>query len=68
MFLAEDRILSLGIYCQVKSNYSLHYIPDAIAKTDAAADLVELLNQRRRWINSGYFALLYVLRNYKFHI
>jgi chitin synthase len=68
MFLAEDRILCLGIYCQVESNYTLRYIPDAVAKTDAVDDILEFMNQRRRWINSSYFALEYVLRNYKFHI
>ncbi len=68
MFLAEDRILCLGIYCQVDSNYTLRYIPDAVARTDAVDDFLEFMNQRRRWINSSWFALDYVLRNYKFHI
>ena len=30
MFLAEDRILCLGIYTQIMSNYVLKYIPTAI--------------------------------------
>ena len=34
MYLAEDRILSLGIYCQIKSKYTLHYVPNAEACTD----------------------------------
>lgn len=34
MYLAEDRILSLGIYCQQEKNYILKYIPNAIARTD----------------------------------
>ena len=34
MYLAEDRMLSLGIYCQMDSKYILKYIPNAIAETD----------------------------------
>ena len=34
MYLAEDRILSLGIYCQPHSDFCLKYIPNAKAKTD----------------------------------
>lgn len=34
MYLAEDRILSLAIYCQPNKNYYLKYIPNARAKTD----------------------------------
>ena len=30
MYLAEDRILSLGIYCQMDEQYILKYVPDAI--------------------------------------
>jgi chitin synthase len=38
MYLAEDRILSLGIYCQMDSKYTLRYVPDAIAYTDPMKD------------------------------
>lgn len=34
MYLAEDRILSLGIYCQTDCKYTLKYIPTAVAFTD----------------------------------
>eukprot|EP00825_Cyclidium_porcatum_P012454 TRINITY_DN164_c0_g1_i2.p1 TRINITY_DN164_c0_g1~~TRINITY_DN164_c0_g1_i2.p1 ORF type:complete len:547 (-),score=56.55 TRINITY_DN164_c0_g1_i2:396-2036(-) len=68
MFLAEDRILCLGIFTQLKCSYTLKYIEDAEAYTDSIDDFEGLINQRRRWINSTYFALEYVLRNYQFHI
>lgn len=38
MYLAEDRILSLGIYCQMNQKYILRYIPDALADTDPMKD------------------------------
>jgi chitin synthase len=68
MYLAEDRILSLGIYCQPKSKYTLSYIPDAVAFTDPMKDHKTLLGQRRRWINSSLFAFLYVWQNYYFNV
>lgn len=34
MYLAEDRILSLAIYCHKDSHYYLKYIPNAKANTD----------------------------------
>ena len=67
MYLAEDRILSLGIYCQTKEKYYLKYIPDAVAKTDPMKTHEDLMKQRRRWINSSLFAFLYVLKNYYFN-
>ncbi|KAL4499711.1 hypothetical protein ABPG72_017251 [Tetrahymena utriculariae] len=68
MFLAEDRILCLGIFCQVESSYKLKFIPDAKAFTDPVDTFEDFLNQRRRWINSSWFALNYVLQNYEYHI
>ena len=67
MYLAEDRILSLGIYTQTKEKYYLKYVPDAIAKTDPMKDHENLMKQRRRWINSSLFAFLYVWKNYYFN-
>ena len=43
----------------------LKYIPDAEAYTDPVKNLLALMNQRRRWINGSWFALIYVLGKYK---
>lgn len=40
--------------------YTLKYIPDAKTFTDPMKDHENLMNQRRRWINSSLFAFLYV--------
>ncbi|KAL4500529.1 hypothetical protein ABPG72_002953 [Tetrahymena utriculariae] len=64
-FLAEDRILCLGIISAKGSNYQLKYIPDAYAVTDSPQTLEEFIQQRRRWTNSMIFALNHVLKNYK---
>ena len=68
MYLAEDRILSLGIYCQQSRNYILRYVPDAIAYTDPMKSHEQLMIQRRRWINSSFFAFMYVFRNYYYNV
>ncbi|EAR87998.1 chitin synthase (macronuclear) [Tetrahymena thermophila SB210] len=65
MFLAEDRILCLGLYCQPQKDYILKYIPDAYAFTDPVGTLEEFMSQRRRWINSTNYALDYVLKHYR---
>ncbi|CAD8111354.1 unnamed protein product [Paramecium sonneborni] len=62
MFLAEDRVLCLLLFCQ---DFYLKYIPDAIVYVDACQSLIDLLFQRRRWINGSWFALNYVQDTYQ---
>lgn len=50
------------------SKYILRYVPDAIAYTDPMKDHENLMNQRRRWINSSLFAFLYVYKNYYYNV
>jgi chitin synthase len=57
MYLAEDRILCLGIHAL---DYDLHYLPDAESSVDPVTSLTKLLGQRRRWINGSWFAFNYV--------
>ncbi|KAL4468651.1 hypothetical protein ABPG74_005154 [Tetrahymena malaccensis] len=64
-FLAEDRILCLGIISAKGSNYKLKYVPEALAVTDSPETLEEFIHQHRRWTNSMIFALNHVLDNYK---
>ncbi|KAL4468654.1 hypothetical protein ABPG74_005157 [Tetrahymena malaccensis] len=64
-FLAEDRILCLGIISAKGSNYNLKYVPDALAVTDSPETLEEFIHQHRRWTNSMIFALSHVLKNYR---
>lgn len=68
VYLAEDRVLCLGIYCQKDENFNLEYVPQALAKTDPMDNLIDLLIQRRRWINSSYFAFDYVFKSYNFDV
>ncbi|MGL6341184.1 MAG: glycosyltransferase family 2 protein, partial [Waterburya sp.] len=59
LFLAEDRVLGFEILTNPQKNWTIRYVPDAIAITDECKSLGELLRQRRRWINSGNIATLY---------
>ena len=68
MYLAEDRILCLGIFTLKENDFTLIYVPNAVARTDAVDTFEEFMLQRRRWINSSWFALDYVLRNYQYKV
>jgi chitin synthase len=61
MFLAEDRILCLKIYCRDYKNYTLQYIPEAYSLVDPVTNLMDFMGQRKRWINGSWYALEYVL-------
>ena len=52
----------------MQSQYTLKYVPDAVAYTDPMKTHETLMNQRRRWINSSLFAFLYVFKNYYFNV
>ena len=66
MYLAEDRLLSLGIFCSPYKKYHLKYIPNAVAYTEPMKTHQNLMIQRRRWDNSSLFSFIYVFKNYFF--
>lgn len=53
IFLAEDRILCMGIH---KNGKDMAFIPDAYAWVDPIKNVHTLLGQRKRWINGSFFA------------
>ncbi|CAD8054076.1 unnamed protein product [Paramecium primaurelia] len=61
MFLAEDRVLCLYLFC---NGYYLKYVRNALVEVDPPQNIIQLLLQRRRWINGSYFALNYVIRKF----
>lgn len=61
MFLAEDRILCLDLYCHEGKKYTLKYVPNAECNVDPVKNLPVMMAQRRRWNNGSWYALNYVL-------
>jgi len=65
--LAEDRVMSEEIVKFRPADlfqpqyYTLQFLKSAKALTEGQPDLISLLNQRRRWINGSWFALLQVV-------
>ncbi len=53
IYLAEDRILCMGIH---KKGYLIKFLPDAYAEVDPIKTVHGLLGQRKRWINGSFFA------------
>ena len=45
----------------------MKYIPNAKAYTDPMKDHLNLMKQRRRWINSSMYAFMYVLKNFHYN-
>src|SRR5205814_1840435 len=61
MYLAEDRILCFELISKRESTWVLHYVKSAYAETDVPDDIIELIRQRRRWLNGSFFASLYAI-------
>ena len=62
-YLAEDRIMCLQIYIKSNEAYTLAYVPDAKAFTDAPESTLILMKQRRRWMNGAMFGTKKVISN-----
>lgn len=61
MYLAEDRIIGSEIALTRDHNWTLDYLPEAAATTDACTNYPDLFRQRRRWINSAAACRLWLL-------
>ncbi|CAK4533984.1 unnamed protein product [Aphanomyces euteiches] len=64
MYLAEDRILCFELLARKDCNWTMHYVKDAIARTDVPTNLIDLIGQRRRWLNGSFFATLFAIWNW----
>jgi chitin synthase len=47
MYLAEDRILVFELLVRRGCCWTMHYVKDAVARTDVPTQLVDLIKQRR---------------------
>jgi len=63
MFLAEDRILCFEIISRANKNWFLRYADGCYGETDVPYRLVDLMVQRRRWLNGAIFAMIYSMQH-----
>ncbi|KAJ7228697.1 glycosyltransferase family 2 protein [Mycena pura] len=64
MFLAEDRILCFELVAKAGERWVLTYVKPSKAETDVPESAVELIGQRRRWLNGSFAASVYALVNF----
>jgi chitin synthase len=64
MFLAEDRILCFELVAKAGNRWTLTYVKPSKAETDVPETAVELIGQRRRWLNGSFAASVYSLVNF----
>ncbi|KAF9247266.1 glycosyltransferase family 2 protein [Melanogaster broomeanus] len=64
MFLAEDRILCFELVAKAGDRWTLTYVKPSKAETDVPESAVELIGQRRRWLNGSFAASVYALVNF----
>ncbi|KAF8231892.1 glycosyltransferase family 2 protein [Tricholoma matsutake] len=64
MFLAEDRILCFELVAKQGERWTLTYVKPSKAETDVPESAVELIGQRRRWLNGSFAASVYALVNF----
>ncbi len=63
MFLAEDRILCFEIISRANNKWFLRYADGCYGETDVPYRLVDLMAQRRRWLNGAIFAMIYAMKH-----
>ncbi|KAI0068690.1 chitin synthase [Artomyces pyxidatus] len=61
MFLAEDRILCFELVAKAGARWTLTYVKPSKAETDVPETAVELIGQRRRWLNGSFAASIYAI-------
>ncbi|KAI0254717.1 chitin synthase [Lactifluus subvellereus] len=61
MFLAEDRILCFELVAKAGARWTLTYVKPSKAETDVPETAVELIGQRRRWLNGSFAASIYAV-------
>ncbi|RIB06386.1 Glycosyltransferase Family 2 protein [Gigaspora rosea] len=55
-YLADDRILGFELVTKRNNSWLLRYIKSSQAEIDVPENVIDLMAQRRRWINGSFFS------------
>lgn len=68
MFLAEDRILCFELVAKKGDRWVLTYVKPSKAETDVPESAVELIGQRRRWLNGSFAASVVIIFDLRYSL
>lgn len=68
MFLAEDRILCFELVAKKGDRWVLTYVKPSKAETDVPESAVELIGQRRRWLNGSFAASVVIILDLQYSL
>lgn len=68
MYLAEDRIMCIELLTKRDNHWTMEYIKGATAATDVPVSVINLVNQRRRWLNGALLCSMYNLFYLDMHV
>jgi chitin synthase len=57
--------MCVELLCKPHDDWTLHFIAGAVAVTDVPVKLLDLIKQRRRWLNGSFFSLVFYV--FRFH-
>lgn len=59
--MCNVQVLCLEVVAKKECNYTLTFVKDAVATTDVPERMLELIKQRRRWLNGAFFSLVFYI-------
>lgn len=65
---ARVQVLCFELLARTQRKWTLHYVRGAVAVTDIPNNILELIKQRRRWLNGAFFSTVYYISNWERYV